>query len=186
MIIICNMTTPPTLSSTLLAHYQHCVQPWKQQWLSWQLPAALPAALRNELVSQFHLEAQSERGNQQSPSNSNCHPRTSAKRKRKKRPLVSREESCWWKKILINKKRIIQLDMNTWEARLFRKLFRLPSEIFLKLYDMTISNGWYDPHRKDCTNLLCKDLELLLLGVLYTLATGASHLYVYILTEISK
>jgi len=76
MIIICNMTTPPTLSSTLLAHYQHCVQPWKQQWLSWQLPAALPAALRNELVSQFHLEAQSERGNQQSPSNSNCHPTT--------------------------------------------------------------------------------------------------------------
>jgi len=65
MIIICNMTTPPTLSSTLLAHYQHCVQPWKQQRLSWQLPAALPAALRNELVSQFHLEAQFERGNQQ-------------------------------------------------------------------------------------------------------------------------
>ena len=93
MIIICNMTTPPTLSSTLLAHYQHCVQPWKQQWLSWQLPAALLAALRNELVSQFHLEAQSERGNQQSPSNSNCHPTTSAKRKRKKQPLVSREES---------------------------------------------------------------------------------------------
>ena len=85
MIIICNMTTPPTLSSTFLAHYQQCVQPLKQQWLSWQLPAALPAALRNELVSQFHLEAQSERGNQQSPSNSNCHPTTSAKRKRKKR-----------------------------------------------------------------------------------------------------
>ena len=81
MIIICNMTTPPTLSSTFLAHYQHCVQPWKQQWLSWQLPAALLAALRNELVSQFHLEAQSERGNQQSPSNSNCHPTTSAKGK---------------------------------------------------------------------------------------------------------
>ena len=67
MIMICNMTTPPTLSSsTFLAHYQQCVQPWKQQWLSWQLPAALPAALRNELVSQFHLEAQSKRGNQQS------------------------------------------------------------------------------------------------------------------------
>jgi len=30
--------------------------------------------------------------------------------------------------------------------------FRLPFDIFLKLYDMTISNGWYDPHRKDCTN----------------------------------
>ena len=52
------------LSSTFMAHYQQCVQPWKQQWLSWQLPAALPAALRNELVSQFHLEVQSERGNQ--------------------------------------------------------------------------------------------------------------------------
>ena len=65
--------------------------------------------------------------------------------------------------------------------------FCLPFDIFLKLYDMTISNGWYDPHRKDCTNLLCKDLELLLLGVLYTLvATGASHLYVYIQTDISK
>jgi hypothetical protein len=51
---------------------------------------------------------------------------------------------------------------------------------------MTISNGWYDPHRKDCTNLLCKDLELLLLGVHYTLATGVSHLYVYIQTDISK
>ena len=98
------MTTPPMLSSTFLAHYQQCVQPWKQQWLSWQLPAALPAAFRNELVSQFHLEAQSERGNQQSPSNSNCHPTTSAKRKRKKRPLVSREESCWWKKFLTNEK----------------------------------------------------------------------------------
>ena len=186
MIIICNMTTPPTLSSTFLAHYQQCVQPWKQQWLSWQLPAALPAALRNELVSQFHLEAQSERGNQQSPSNRNCHPTTSAKRKRKKRPLVSREESCWWKKFLTNEKHILQLDMNTWEARLFHKKFRLPFDIFLKLYDMTISNGWYDPHRKDCTNLLCKDLELLLLGVLYTLSTGASHLYMYIQTDISK
>ena len=137
--IICNMTTPPMLSSTFLAHYQQCVQPWKQQWLSWQLPAALPAALRNELVSQFHLEAQSERWNQQLPSNSNCHSTTSAKRKRKKRPLVSREESCWWKKFLTNEKRIFQLDMNTWEARLFRKTFRLPFDIFLKLYDMTIS-----------------------------------------------
>jgi len=58
------MTTSPMLSSTFMAHYQQCVQPWKQQWLSWQLPAALPAALRNELVSQFHLEVQSERGNQ--------------------------------------------------------------------------------------------------------------------------
>jgi hypothetical protein len=85
-----------------------------------------------------------------------------------------------------NEKRILQLDMNTWEARLFRKIFRLPFDIFLKLYDMTISNGWYDPHRKDCTNLLCKDLELLLLGVLYTLATGDSHLYVWIQNDISK
>ena len=49
---------------------------------------------------------------------------------------------------------------------------------FLKLYDMTISNGWHD---------LCNDLELLLLlGVLYTLAIGASHFYVYIQTDISK
>ncbi len=167
MIIICNMTTPPRLLSTFLAHYQQCVQPWKQQWLSWQLPAALPVALRKELVSQFHLdEAQSERGNQQSPSNSNCHPTTSAKRKWKKRPLVSREESFWWKNFLTNEKRILQWDINTWEARLFCKNFRLPFDIFLKLYDMTISNGWYDPHRKDCTNLLCKDLEFLLLGVL--------------------
>ena len=93
----------------------------------------------------------------------------------------------WWKKFLTNEKRILQLDMNTWEARLFRKIFRLPFDIFLKLYyDMTISNGWYDLHRKDCTNLLCKDLELLLLGVHYTLATGASHLHVYIQTDISK
>ena len=67
------MTTPPMLSSTFLAHYQQCVKPWKQQWLSWQLPDALPAALRNELVSQIHLEVQSERGNQQSPSNKVSH-----------------------------------------------------------------------------------------------------------------
>ena len=93
MIIICKMAIP--LLSTFLAHYQQCVQPWKQQWLSWQLPAALPAALRNELVSQFHLEAQSERGNQQSLSNSNCHSTTSAKQKRKKQLMMSREESCW-------------------------------------------------------------------------------------------
>ena len=73
--------------------------------------------------------------------------------------------------------------MNTWEARLFRKNFRLPFDIFLKLYDMTISNGWYDLHRKDCTNLLCKDLELLLLGVLYTLATGACIPFVCVHTN---
>ena len=111
------------------------------------------------------------------------HPTTSAKRIRMTQPLVSRQESCWWKKFLTDEKRILHLDMNTWEAR---DILCLPFNIFLKLYDMTISNGWYDPHRKDCTNLLCKDLELLLLGVLYTLATGDSHLYVYIQTDISK
>jgi hypothetical protein len=55
---------------------------------------------------------------------------------------------------------------------------------------MTISNGWYNPLKKDCNNLLCKDLYLLLLGVLCPntfLATGvASHLYVIIQTEISR
>ena len=112
------------------------------------------------------------------------HPTTSAKRKRMTQPLVSRQESCWWKKFLTDEKRILHLDMNTWEAR---DILCLPFNIFLKLYDMTISNGWYDPHRKDCTNLLCKDLNLLLLGTLYTLATSASHLYVYIVrTDISK
>ena len=48
--------------STFLVQYQQCVQPWKQQWLSWQPPADLPAALQNKVVPYFNLQAQSERG----------------------------------------------------------------------------------------------------------------------------
>jgi hypothetical protein len=72
----------------------------------------------------------------------------------------------------------------TWTHGKQDSLQNFSFDIFFKLYhDMTISNGWYDLHRKDCTNLLCKDLELLLLGVLYTLATGACFPFVCVHTN---
>ena len=72
--------------------------------------------------------------------------------------------------------------MTKWEASLVRKFFHHPFSIFRVLYDMTISNGRCDQSKMNSTHLPCKDLELLLLGELYsTLATaGASHLYVFI------
>ena len=105
----CNTCTPPTLLLTFLAQCQLCVQSWanlgKQQWLSWQLPATLPAALHNELVSrQFIVQSEiSTKVNEWMIYNQNQfsdhHPAAKAKQRRKKQPQASKEESCWWKKV---------------------------------------------------------------------------------------
>jgi Plant transposon protein len=113
--------------------------------------------------------------------------------KRNRKNSEPKEDSNWWRKYLAPTKvdQIKETERNepvppaSTRAAEFRSMFRVPFAVFEKLKELTIAKGWYDPTASNAAGEPCKDLGLLILGVLHCLGHAATFLVQKTNTNIS-
>jgi hypothetical protein len=114
-------------------------------------------------------------------------PHTKRMRIYHQRPLKT--ESNWWRRFLTPEKRHLYVsEPNGRESVFFRQMFRVPYRIFHEhLLPLAISRWWptWRPDKTDVYSKPVADLELKLLGALFTLGTAATHYVVSTNTNIS-
>ena len=86
-------------------------------------------------------------------------------------------------------KAIYLTEPNGREANRFRRMFRIPYSIFRdQLLDLAVEKWWplWKADKVDCCGLPVGDLELKLLGALFTLGTAATHFVVSMNKNLSE
>ena len=115
--------------------------------------------------------------------------RPQAKRTRIYHQRSLKSESNWWRQFLTPEKRqVYATEANGRDSMCFRQMFRVPYAIFHdSLLHLAISRWWpeWRPDKTDVYSKPVADLELKLLGALFTLATAATHYVVSTNTNIS-
>jgi Plant transposon protein len=116
----------------------------------------------------------------------------------RQRPIRSRvnngrrlkTECNWWKSFLApEKKRILEEDDNGREAINFRRMFRVPYDVYKhRLLTLAITRWWPEWHsdKLDSWGRPVGDLELKILGALYILGSAASPFVVSSNTNLSE
>jgi hypothetical protein len=115
--------------------------------------------------------------------------RPQAKRTRIYHQRSLKAESNWWRRFLAPEKRqLYASEPNGRDSLYFRQMFRVPYSIFYDQLLHLARSRWWSAWRPDKTDVYSKpvaDLELKLLGALFTLATAATHYVVSTNTNIS-
>jgi Plant transposon protein len=99
------------------------------------------------------------------------------------------EDSLWWKEYLTPTIRQVYAEKpDGRDAAKFRRLFRVPFELFVVLVGMAREKWWCDwsPTKVDAFGFVVSNLELKLLGALYVLGNGTSLYIVSIQTNLSE
>ena len=114
---------------------------------------------------------------------------TTKRNRRKKVPRMNQRASVWWKLFLTPIRRATLLTIpNGRLHKLFRKLFHVPYDVFLDLTVLARERWWQD-HNEDnrCrAGKLVASLDLQILGALFVLAQGVSHVVCSISSNISE
>ena len=85
------------------------------------------------------------------------------------------KESTWYLRFLSSDalKTVLRNDATHRDTKEFKGMFRVSFCIFEDLVSLFLTEGWYDPSKRDATGHLCSNLELLVLGVLFRLGNGS-------------
>lgn len=118
-------------------------------------------------------------------------PPTSPVRKKKRTSYARKpqSESTWSRDYLIPTLReSYVIKPHGRDAKKFRRLFRVPYDLFVVLVGLCKERWWTDwtPEKVDAAGKLVSNLELKVLGALYVLGTGASQHQVGVQTNISE
>ncbi|KAI2498892.1 Plant transposon protein [Fragilaria crotonensis] len=118
-------------------------------------------------------------------------PPTSPVRKKKRTSYARKpqSESTWSRDYLIPTLRESYIiKPHGRDAKKFRRLFRVPYDLFVVLVGLCKERWWTDwtPEKVDAAGKLVSNLELKVLGALYVLGTGASQHQVGVQTNISE
>ena len=105
-------------------------------------------------------------------------PPPKPKKKRKKFPRMNQRESLWWTRFLAPAQRAeLLLDPNGRLAKQFRKLFHTPYDVFVDLFNLATERWWqeWNEDNRCRAGKLVSSLDLKILGALFVLAQGVSH-----------
>jgi hypothetical protein len=120
---------------------------------------------------------------------SNAEQRPQAKKTRIYHQRSLKTESNWWRKFLTPEKRqLYASEPNGCDSLCFRQMFRVSYAIFQDRLLFLAMSRWWPTWRPDKIDVYAKpvaDLELKLLGALFTLGTAATHYVVSTNTNIS-
>jgi hypothetical protein len=111
------------------------------------------------------------------------------KKKRTKCRRMDQRSSIWWTRFLTPTHRAELLNSpNGRLANQFRKLFHVPYVVFLDLMQVATNNWWQEWHEdnKCRAGKLVSSLDLKIMGSLFVLAQGVSHLCASICSNISE
>jgi hypothetical protein len=91
---------------------------------------------------------------------------------------MNQRESLWWTRFLAPAQRAeLLLDPNGRLAKQFRKLFHTPFDVFVDLFNLSTERWWQEWNEDNICRAgkLVSSLDLKILGALFVLAQGVSH-----------
>ena len=116
-------------------------------------------------------------------------PRPKAKKKRTKHQRLDQRMSIWWTRFLtpVLRAELLQ-NPNGRLANQFRKLFHVPYIVFLDLMKLATDRWWQEWHEDNrCrAGKLVSSLDLKVLGSLFVLAQGVSHICAGVCSNLSE
>jgi hypothetical protein len=112
-----------------------------------------------------------------------------AKKMRTKCSRLDQRASIWWTRFLTpNNRGVLLNNLNGRLTNHFRKVFHVPYTVFLDLMQVATTNWWQEWHDKQkCrAGKAVSSLELKLMGALFVLAQGVTHLCASLCTNLSE